>query len=570
MGLRFGCLRLLPALVTLLAVGALVACRGDDDGTGGDQAPTPAGAGERIQGGELTVQNFEPASLDPHFSAFFQDISLERMLWRGLYTLDIDNVPQPAMAKSAPEVSADGLTYTVSLRDGLKWSDGDDLTAADFVAGIHRTCNPVNAGQYEYVLANIVGCDDHYINEAGYDAALEAAIGVTAVDDATIEFTLLEPQPTFPVILSLWMTFPSPVHLLPNSSDPWPSGEDAPAKLAYNGPYILASYSLQDSVSLEPNQEWAAPAGVRPTLDRITIRFIDDLSLATNAYRTGEIQAARADATQLETLISEFGDGEEYFRLPAPATIGLFLQLEKSPLDMLEVRLALAQAIDREALNNVVYQGGNVPTTSWTPVVTGGHDPNAFADVVGFDPESAREHLAEAGFPDGEGFPELTMLSIDSPQIEGSALFLQEAFKTHLNIDVKIETVDSPTQADRFTEGQFDLTFSGWGQDYPDPENWVLGQFVTGGTLNNQNCSDPDIDELAGNAQFNPDNEERLRQYKEANELISTRLCGVIPYRHDGNHWLIKPDVVGMRENLAGQDANIAADWAAEYWGLSE
>ncbi len=552
----------------LLATAAFAACGDDDDGTGGER--TPAGSDRRIEGGELTVQSFEFQSLDPHFSTFFQDISLQRMLWRGLYTLDGNNTPQPAMAAAAPEISDDGLTYTVGLRDGLKWSDGDDLTADDFVAGIRRTCNPDNAGGYEYLLANLVGCDAHYTNEAGFDPGLEEAIGVHAIDPWTVEIRLLNPQPTFPIILSLWMTFPSPVHLLPNSSDPWPLGSHAPEALAYNGPYLLTGYSPQDSVTLKPNPEWAAPAGVRPTLDRITIKFIDDLAQAVNAYRTGEVQATAADVTQLETLKSEFGEGNEYSKFVAPSTTGLFFQLEQPPLDKLEVRLALSQAIDREALNSVVFQGGHEPTTSWIPEISGGLPPDAFDDVIGFDPEKAKQNLAEAGFPDGEGFPELSLLTIDSPTTRQAAEFIQEAFRTHLNITLNIEKVDGPTHSARFTDEQYELTLNGWLQDYPDPENWVIGQFETRGSSNHTNCAEPDLDALVATAQFNTNNEERLRQYQEINELIVEELCGVAPLKHDGSHWLIKPNIIGMRENLNGQDTTVAGDWAAEYWGLSQ
>ena len=570
MNLRLGAsFRALLVLACLLvSIVAFAACRDDGGGTVGEGSP--AGGGERIDGGELTVQSLEFASLDPHFSGDNADISLERMLWRGLYTLDKDNVPQPAMASAEPEISDDGLTYTIKLRDGLKWSDGDNLTADDFVAGIHRTCNPKNAGQYEYLLSNLAGCDAHYTNEAGFDPELEEEIGVRAVDPSTIEFQILEPQPTFPMILSLWMTFPSPVHLLAHSSDPWPSGPDAPNELAYNGPYVLTDYSPQDSVTLEPNPEWAAPANVSPTLDQITVKFIEDLSQATNAYRTGEIMATAADVTQLEALKSDFGENEEYFNFIGPVTASLAFQLAKEPLDKLEVRLALSQAIDREELNRVVSQGGHQPTTSWVPEVSGGAAPDAFDDAIGFDPDKAKENLAKAGFPDGEGFPELAILTIDAPAPRLMAVFLQEAFRTNLNIDVSIETVDGKGHAMRFTEEQFELTFNGWLQDYPDPENWVIGMFETKGSLNHTNCSDPDIDALIEEARFNTDNAERLRLYQDVNELIVTRVCGLTPLRHEARHWLINPNIIGMRENLAGEDATIAGDWAAEYWGLSE
>src|SRR6266545_1495359 len=513
-------------LLSLVALGGLVAVAacGDDDEGGGEETPgatTPA-AGERIQGDDLTIQSYEFASLDPHFSSFAQDISLDRMLWRGLYSLDIDNVPQPAMAESEPEISADGLTYTVTLREGLKWSDGDDLLAEDFVAGIIRTCNPVNAGEYQYVLTEIVGCDDFYNALAGPDgepgtgddlapdspelATLQDAVGVKAVDDLTVEFTLSTEKPTFPIILSLWMTFPVPVHLprfaSATAGAPGDWGTD-PAALVYNGPYILTSYSPQDSVTLEPNPNWAAPAGVSPTLDK------------------------------------------------------------------LEVRLALSQAIDREQLNTVVVQGGNEPSTSWLPAVTGGADPHDFDSAVGFNPTEAKANLEKAGFPDGAGFPTLTILTGNSPAAIATGEFLQQSLQTNLGITVEVESVDSATRSDRFTDEQFELFPGGWIQDYPDPENWILGLFDSGGSLNHYNCKDQEIDDLVAKARANTDDAARKAQYKDINELIVTKVCGIAPYWHENNHWLIKPNVVGMRENLAGQDGAIAADWAAEYWGLS-
>jgi len=557
----------LLAVLASMAVLALAAC-GDEEEEGAGETPTAA-AGERMEGGELTVQQVEFASLDPHFSSFAQDISLHRMIWRGLYSLDIDNVAQPAMADASPEVSSDGKVYTVKLKDGLLWSDGDDLKAEDFVLAIHRTCNPENAGEYQYVLTNIVGCDDHYGNEAGFDQALEDAIGVKAVDDTTLEFTLNEPQPTFPIILSLWMTFPAPVHLLPNSSDEWPAGPSAPGQLAYNGPYVLTAYAPQESVTLEPNPNWAAPAGVSPTLDKLTLRFIDDLAVAANAYRTGEVSETDTDLTQLESLVSEFGDGVEYFKFLGPSTRGLEMQMTAEPLDNPDVRLAISQAIDRETLNTAVMQGAHEPSTSWLPAVTGGAEPDAFEAEIGYNPESAKQHLADAGYPDGEGFPTLTILVSDVPQNIATAEFLQENFKTILNIDTEIEVVDGSTRAQRFTDQQFELFPGGWVQDYPDPENWVLGLFDTGGSMNNYNCSDPDIDDLVEKARFNTNDDERKQQYAEINELISTRACGIAVYYHENNHWLIKPNVVGMRENLSGQDGSIAGDWNAEAWGLA-
>jgi ABC-type oligopeptide transport system substrate-binding subunit len=587
-------------LLTLVAIAALAAfgaCGDDDDDDDGGEtaaATTPAGetpsGDERIQGGELTIQGNEFQSLDPHFSSFAQDISLHRMLWRGLYSLDVDNVPVPAMAADDPEVSSDGTTVTVTLKDGLAWSDGDDLLAEDYVAGILRTCNPVNAGEYQYVLTNIVGCDDYYNAAAGPDGEagtaddltlddasltpLEEAVGVTAVDDTTIEFSLNEPQPTFPIILSLWMTFPVPVHLprfasaTPATPGDW--GTD-PAELAYNGPYVLDSYTAQDRVELSPNPEWSAdysPVGKAPTLDKLTILFIDDLARAADAYRSDEIQASDTDLVQLEQIRTEFPD--EYFKFLAPSTRGLEMNLDREPLDDFNVRLALSRAIDRDFLNTAVVQGGNEPTTSWVPEVTGGHAPDEFDDIIGFDEAAAKAALEAAGYPNGEGFPTLEILVGDSPAAILTGETLQESFRTVLNIETTVTTVDSPTRSSRFREEQFDLFPGGWIQDYPDPENWIVGLYDTPGTLNHYNCSDPEIDALVEDARFNTNDTERRQQYKDANEIISTTLCGIAPYWHENNHWLRKPNVVGISEFMTGQDGAMGGDWAAEAWGLKE
>jgi oligopeptide transport system substrate-binding protein len=584
---------MLLALFAIIALAAFSACGDDDDDDGGDDAtdePTASGAAPtetddggsggdgRAQGGDMVVQGNEFDSLDPHFSSFAQDISLHRMLWRGLYSLDIDNNVIPSMAASDPEISADGLTVTVALKEGLTWSDGDDLLAEDYVAGIQRTCNPTNAGQYQYVLTALAGCNDYYGALGSEDAplsptqeeldALRDAVGVTAVDDTTIEFTLTDPQPTFPIILALWMTFPVPTHLniLPDAA--WPTD---PGGLAYNGPYMLDSYTPQDSVVLLPNPNWAAPNGVSPTLDSLTIRFIDDTAVANDAFRTDELSFSQADTSVLPAVVSEFGEGEEYFKSIKPSTRGLQMNLERPPLDNLDVRLALSQALDRQTIIDVAVNGAHEPTTSWLPeVVPGGPGPDEFDECCGFNPESAQAHLAAAGYEGGAGFPELNILIGDTPAARATAQIIQQSLQDNLSITVGIDVVDAATRSARFTAEDFDLFLGGWIQDYPDPENWIVGLFDTDGPLNHYNCSNAEIDSLIEENLYNQDNDARVQAYTDINELIVTTVCGIAPYWHENDHYLIKSDVVGMEENIAGQDAFQAGDWAAESWGFAE
>jgi oligopeptide transport system substrate-binding protein len=204
------------------------------------------------------------------------------------------------------------------------------------------------------------------------------------------------------------------------------------------------------------------------------------------------------------------------------------------------------------------------------PEVTGGHPPDFFNDKVGFDEAEAKAALERAGYPNGAGFPTLEILVGDSPSAQAVAAFLQESYRTILNIETTIAVVDSPTRSSRFREEQFDLFPGGWIQDYPDPENWIIGLFDTPGTLNHYNCSDPDIDALVDQAKFNTDDAERRQQYKDINVIISEELCGIATYWHENNHWMRKSNVVGISENMTGQDAAMGGDWAAESWGLSE
>lgn len=577
--------RILFSMFAIFAIMAVaVACGDDDDDDGGDTTPgggstatqPSGGGGEPKEGGSLKVQYLDVQSWDPHFSSFAQDIGHHGFVWRGLYKLDKENNPVPEMAASEPEVSADGLTYTVKLKDGLKWSDGEPLTAADFVAGVHRTCDPDNAGQYFYLLSNIVGCDDFYTangdpegdppvaaKSAEEKEQLREAIGVKAVDETTIEYTLIEQQPTWPMILTMWMTYPVPRHIVKTSGEAWPSD---PTKLAFNGPFKLQSYTTKSGAVFVRNDNYA---GQHPAyLDQVEFVYIEDNAQSNNAFRSGEISVALADTSNLTVLQSEFKD--ELLSYPQPATIALQMQMERQPLDNEKVRLALSRAIDRDTLANNVLQGAVLPTTSWIPADVAKIEEGAFDDEVGFDPDAAKKLLDEAGYPNGQGFPKLTILIRDTPSNTATANFLQAEFKEHLGIDVDIEVVDAPTRSRRFTTEDFELFPGGWIQDYPDPENWIIGLFDKDGTLNHYNCFDSDIDTLIGKARYNTNNEERLEQYREINELISTRACGAAPMYHQANHILVSPKVGGIEEFHSSQDRVLAADWAPEEWYLND
>lgn len=563
--------RFLFGLLAVLAISLLmVACGDDDDDDDGGADATATQAGDTPKrGGEITMVYPEPDSFDPHYSAFAQDIGVQRMVWRGLYRLNKDNKAEPELAASMPTISSDGKTYTVKLKSGLKWSDGAALTAKDFVAGIQRTCDPDNAGNYKDTIGNIVGCDEFYAaskESAEQKTKLRDAVGVKATDDTTVEFKLENAQPTFTLILSLWMTFPSPAHVVKTSSEAWPDV----TKLVYNGPYKIIEYKAKDQAVLVRNDNYY---GTPANIDKITMKYIDKLDVAENAYRANQIDITRVNLTNLTVVKADPTLGKEYFQVPGVTTRAVHMNLAKKPLDNAKVRLALSQATDRDTLNKVAFQGAYIPSTTWMPpaVVGGGITETSYSKTVGFNADQAKKTLAEAGYPDGKGFPVLTITVNDVPDRKATAEFLKEQWKKILNIDITIEVVDSKTRAAKFTSEDYELFPGGWTQDYPDPENWVAGLFQTGGANNHYGVSDTKLDDLFKKASFNTNDEERRSQYREINKLLSEDplLAGPVLYQESFNY-IAKTKLKGPKENAGPLDAFLAGDWNIEAWYLEK
>ena len=564
--------KLLLGLLAVLAMSLLMVACGDDDdeGTeepGGGSTATTASGGTPKRGGEITIVYPEPESFDPHYSAFAQDIGVQRMVFRGLFKLNKDNKAEPELAASLPAISSDGKTYTVKMKPGLKWSDGQPLTAKDVVAGIQRTCDPDNAGNYKDTISNVVGCDEFYSaasKTAAEKTALMAAVGVKATDDSTVEFKLESAQPTFTLVLSLWMTFPSPSHIVKTSSEAWPDV----TKLAYSGPYKVQEYKAKDQAVLVRNDNYY---GTAANIDKITMKYIDKLDVAENAYRADQLQMTRVNLTNLQVVKTDPKLGKEYFQVPGVTTRAVHMNLKVKPLDNAKVRLALSQATDRETLNKVAFQGAYIPSTTWMPpaVVGGGVKEDSFAGTIGFNADKAKKNLADAGYADGKGFPALTITVNDVPDRVATAEFLKEQWKKVLNIDINIEVVDSRTRAAKFTSEDYQLFPGGWTQDYPDPENWVAGLFNTGGANNHYGVSDTKLDDLFKKASFNTNDEERRGQYRQINELLSSdpMLAGPVLYQESFNY-IAKSNLKGPKENAGPLDAFLAGDWTIETWYL--
>jgi len=551
-----------PLLVLAVLLCAAVACEEEEEGpaTATPSASPAAGDQAPPEEQEIVVQSGEPEFFDPHRSNFEQDIAIARMLWRGLYQLEgtEDGGVEAVPAMAADEPTVNGSVYTVKLKSGLKWSDGQPLTAADFEYGIKRECDPAVASPYQYVLGegilNIVGCDDYFTALGTEDEpktpteaelqALRDAVGVKAIDDTTLEVTLAAPKVTFTTIMSLWAAFPAREDVIEAHGDRWTD----PGNIVTNGPFILTELvpGSGGNVVLEPNPNWALEP--KPVLRKLTIKFIDDLEAAFRAFQTGELDITQAPAGEIPTIKADPDLTAQYLQIGASRIWNVEMQLKNEVLSDYDVRLALSRAIDRETLVKVVYSDAYLPANYFLVEGLPGFQGNeAFEDTIGYDPEAAQAALT------------------DRPERKAEAEFLQKAWKDALNINVEIEAVDAKTRSQTFNSENFDLFMGGWQNDYPDPENSLIGLFDTGGGNNKYNCSDPDIDAKLTAAGMETDNDKRIGLLQEAETLIVTGLCGVAPVYQNAFLYLAKPNMGGMKPN--GQiDAAMPGNWCAECW----
>ncbi len=549
------------------------ACGSDDDA---DKTPTgdktvaatsSAGGGDKAPADQqkITIAQPEPEFLDPHKSNFEQDIGVERFLFRGLYNLVDDGAGGvkvvAGMAEGEPEIS--GNVYTIKLKSGLKWSDGQPLTAADFVYGVQRQCDPTVASPYQYILGagigEVVGCDDLTKNtDAAQTAALTVAIGAKAIDDTTLEITTNKPVATFTTIFALWPTFPSRKDVIEAKGDAW----TLPENIVTNGPFTLKEFVPKDHLTLVPNPNWSGEA---PALQEITVKFVDDLSAAFKAFQTDELQVTEILATDVAVAKSA-GLEDNVVVVPSARITTIETQLKNPVLAKDGVRLAISQAIDREALVSSVYDGVHAPAYYWlVKGLTGYQGNEKFEGTIGYAPDKAAKTLADAGYPNGDGIPTLRWTARDTEQRRNEFAFVQKALKDTLNINIEANFVDGKTRSTAFNSEDFDLFPGGWQLDYPDPENALVGLFNTGGGNNKYNCSNPDVDAAFAAAGKATSEEARIKAYQDMETGIVENLCGVIPLYQDSRPYLFSTKLGGVVPN-GTIDSGVPGNYAPENW----
>ena len=505
----------------------------------------------------------ENNTIDPNRASWTSERTIIIQCFDGLLTFNSDLTLAPMVAKEIPtvankDISADGKTYTIKLKNNVTWSDGTKVTAKDFVFSFKRLFSPDLASEYESFYSDVVGGDAYFSATGKTDAekqALQDAIGVRAVDDYTLEIKLTDSLPSFTQLLALWPVFPVRQDMVAKYGDKWaqPDANGAMPNYIGNGPFILKEWVQQDHYTLVRNEKYW---GTKPKLTQITFKELTDANLALAAYKAGELDQSGVPGGTEQTTMNDATLSPQILRFPTLTTYAFQFNVTKPPFDNKLLRQALACAIDRSAYINQVRHGVGKVALSWIPPGMPGFDATLGTDWS-FNPTKAKQLLAQAGYPDGKGLPELKFQIANTGANPTIAAFLQGQLKDNLGINLTVELMESKAYSALYNAKQFTWGFTGGAADYPDPDDWLPQLYMTGAGNNKTGYSNPAFDAISKQALAELDNTKRLQLWAQAQAMVVADQPMIYVFNRE-TFVLQKPWVKGMV--TSGLDGNVAGD----------
>ena len=534
------------SLLALFVALALVigACQAQPGG-GPVATATPAAADQADPNGELVTNlGSEPDTIDPHRASFVGEISVIMSVFEGLMTLDPATLkPVPAVAAKEPEVSADAKTWTFTIRDGVKFSDGTPVTAKDFERGFLRTCDPKTAGEYSFVLYIIEGCekwngmDAKSATPAELDAA-KAATGVKAsADGKTLTFKLTESAGYFGSIAYMWVGMPVQQKSLDQGGDKWTE----PATYIGNGAFKMTEWKHNEKMVFERNDGYWRGA---PKLKKWTRVMINEGAVAFAAYRNNELDVFGAAAEDLRTVDSDAELKAQAKDVPGSCTFYVGFNTRKAPFDDVNTRLAFARAYNRDAFITDVQKIGAPANGGFIPPGFPGYDKDDPSQR--FDAAAAKAALTASKY---NGKPEIQNVKFtysSNARTKTRVEWLQQQWKANLGIDVVPDPVDSTayTQLVKKPETLPLMFILGWCADFPHQQNWLTTVFHSA-SLSRTGWKNDQFDSLVKKADQDTNKENADKTYLEASRILSKEAPAAWLYYNAGKT-LTKPWVKGV------------------------
>ncbi len=509
------------------------------------------GATEPPPGNAFRFNNgAEPEYLDPNMMTGQPDGRAARLLFEGLTNTEPPSLTVKPGAAERWEISPDRRTYTFYLRRDGAWSDGRPLTAHDFVFSWTRVLDPQTGSRYAGHLYRILNGQE--FNEGKVKDP--AQLGVRAVDDYTLEVRLVEPVPYFLQLTAYYTFFPIPAHVVKKFGTAWTEV----SHIAGNGPFLLVEHHPNARLEFARNPRYWNAANVR--LERVIAYSVDNNYTSANMYKAGMVDMLPSNYFPVEYLPylrAQFRDMKSF---PILASYYYNYNVTRPPLDNPLVRRALALAVDRRAITDELMRGGQVPASHMVPL---GFAEYPYPKGPDFDPQEAARLLAEAGYPNGAGFPPVEILFNTLDMHHKIAQAIQQMWVTHLNIRVTLRNEEWASYLKSMNNLEFDLLRRGWIADYPDPSTFNELFESTSGN-NNTGWKNPEYDRLLGLARREADPLERLRILARSEELFLKELP-ILPIYTYASNYLVKPYVKGFQPSPT-DELSVEQYWIDYNW----
>lgn len=542
-------------LSLVLVVCMLAACGTNNSGTSntGNNSGTTnnqtSDTGDTSTGADTTTLRIglhgDTGGFDPQTGTSGTPQYVIKPTYRGLFSVAGDGSLKNEICESYT-VSDDGLVYTFTLRDDAKWSDGVPVTAADFVYGWQRNLDPELACAYSNLLSAIVNFDACLVGDKPVEE-----LGVKALDDTTFEVTLSHTQPYFVQMTTFSPFYPVREDKVPTNSSTW-SITDV-ENVVTNGPMKFESYSQNEKVVLVRNPEYYAPEEYG-TVERMEFYYIADAQTSVAAFVNNELDVA---INVPSDIAATHDNPNEVVEVPYLVSVCYVFTGRNPVLDDVRVRQAINKAINREQICEILGVGNNpiyglVPPGITNPAT--GEDFRAEGgDLIGEDVAEAQQLLADAGYPNGEGFPELTFLSSNSTRNSDIALAIQSMLKENLGITINLQLLEAQAFNAERRAGNFDICALGTSADYNDPTTWLsLYDSTTEYIQMVAGYSTPEFDELLHAADLELDQAKRFEMLHEAERILVSEDNQWIPVMTYNIPIMVKEYVKGLETTTAG------------------
>ena len=471
-------------------------------------------------------------------------------VYEGIYRLDKDSKPQPAGASELAEVSEDGLTYKIKLREDAKWSNGDPVVAADYVYGWQRTVDAATASEYAYLFAPVANAEE--ITAGKKD---KSELGIKAVGDHELEITLTKQTPYFQYLLAFPSFFPQKQSVVEENGDAYASASD---KAVYNGPFTLTDFDgpgTDTEWSYKKNDNYWDKDAVK--LSEIKVSVVKESSTALNLFKDGQAD----DVILSGELAQQNANDPAYTSVKEARTSYIELNQREadSPFKNVNLRKAISYSINRDALVKQVLGDGSVVSTGLIPADMS-KNPETNEDfakeagkLVSYDKDKAKEYWEKAKKELGIDSLEFNLMASDDDASKKVIEYIQNSIQENLDgVKVKPTPVPFSVRLDRSSSGDFDTVLGGWAADYADPSSFT-DLFVAGNSYNRGQWSNADYDKVvddSGNKDAG-DEQARWADLQEATKIMADDM-GVIPVYQKAEGHLVNEKIKGIVNHAAG------------------